>query len=440
MTFLRRISQFLFPSAPPPPAALPGSVLPAASPAPASASDQRLERALGRLRSSDAQSYARDGAMQDADALLQEGETGAARALLTAALGEHPSNPLRERLARVLMLRGEQDVAERLLKVLAADPEYAHHAEMQLGQLAEDAGRTADARRHYERALAITPDNQVAREKARRLRAREESVAGLSSGAFDALSRLWGEAAAAGRYVVQSEVGRGGAATLFHALEISTGRAVALKVFHPRGDPELRAERIRREASLAARFNVPSIVPVLDVFPERDVMVMPYYPGGSLKGLLGKGPLPAAQALRLVADVADALALVHAHGVAHLDVKPSNVLMDGMQPVLTDFGAAGAQEMGQAAGTPPYMAPEILQLSRADARSDLYALGVVMVECLTGTPGTQLPAFVDSGNAHERGAALLCHKLTQENPDDRLQSARAVADACLLLAELAERG
>lgn len=427
---------WLFSSRTPSPASRPAGAQEQVEDQPQSPAEQRAANALESLKRPNAAAYAQQSAMADAQALVDAGETGLAVDVLAAVLVQRPENPVRAALVKVLLMQGAFEVASRLLVILAADPEFARDAELKLGELAEDSGRLPDARRHYERAMALEPDHPLARERSRRLRAKAEQDQAGQDGAFHALSRVWGEAAAGGRFDVQEEVGRGGAATLFRARERATGRDVALKVFHPRGDPLLRADRIRREAALTARFPMPGVVPILDVLPERDLIVMGFVPGGSLKLRLAHGPMPLAVALPMLEQVARVLDALHQAGVAHLDIKPSNVLMQGNAPVLADFGAAAAHDVGQAAGTPPYMAPEQRTGAAVGPKADLYAFGVMLVECVTGHPATAIPAWVDSGHPGERALAMLARSLTQEDPSLRPPSAAAVADALLWAASL----
>ncbi|MEW5852433.1 MAG: protein kinase [Myxococcota bacterium] len=429
-SFLKRLTQSLWgPPAPAP--SLPVTTEPV--PTELTPAQRMHQVAAESLRSVDAPAYVRHQARADAEALLALGETGLARSLLVDALAVEPVSALRELLARVLLQRGETHLAQPLLEALAQDPRHAAAAELQLGQLAEDAGDARSARRHYERALALRPADPLARERARRLRAREEGEAGLPRQAWAAMSRMWGEAAAAGRYSVVEEIGRGGAATLFRARELGTSREVALKLLHPRGDPALRRQRLVREAALAARFTSELVVPILEVVPERDLMVMPYLHEGSLRMRLAQRALPPREAFHLVAELAWALALLHAGGVAHLDVKPSNVLLRRGRPVLADFGAASARELGQAAGTRPYMAPEAM-VQPADHRADLYALGVVLVECLTGTPSADARPLTTTGNASSQAAAQLVKRLCHPDPEQRLGDARTAAQLFAALA------
>jgi serine/threonine-protein kinase len=193
-------------------------------------------------------------------------------------------------------------------------------------------------------------------------------------------------------------LGRGGMGAVYLAHELALDRDVAIKVLPPEfaGAPELR-ERFRREARTAARLNHPNIVP-LYTFGEVDGLmyfVMGYVAGESLAGRLKReGALAPDEAYSLLADIADALSYAHRHGVVHRDIKPDNILIDGESgsPRLTDFGIAKAAASdaqltmtGQMIGTPAYMSPEqALGSPEADARSDIYSLGVVAYEMVSG--------------------------------------------------------
>jgi len=196
-------------------------------------------------------------------------------------------------------------------------------------------------------------------------------------------------------YEIQGELGRGGMATVYLAVQLSLSRSVALKVLAPHlaNDP-VDKERFLREARFAANLHHPHIVEIHDV-GEADgtpFMAMGYEPGGTAAAVEGTVLAPGA-ALRMVRDIAGALDYAHQQGVVHRDVKPENILLrkDG-SCVLTDFGIAlsatqlsGLTHEGTSIGTPHYMSPEQLRGEKVDGRSDLYSLGVVLYQLLTGT-------------------------------------------------------
>jgi serine/threonine protein kinase/DNA-binding beta-propeller fold protein YncE len=197
-----------------------------------------------------------------------------------------------------------------------------------------------------------------------------------------------------GPYRVIERLGRGGMATVYKAYQPSLDRYVALKVLpaHLTDEPGF-AERFRREARAVAKLEHPHILAVHDYGQEGDLtyIAMRYVEGGTLKALLGK-PLDLPVIMHLIGQIAEALDYAHEHGVIHRDVKPSNVLLDrGNWTLLTDFGVARMVEStqqltgtGVGVGTPAYMSPEQGQGKKVDRRSDVYSLGVVLYEMLTG--------------------------------------------------------
>jgi len=194
-------------------------------------------------------------------------------------------------------------------------------------------------------------------------------------------------------YDIQRELGRGGMATVYLAVQLSLSRSVALKVLAPHlaRDPVDR-ERFLREARFAANLHHPHIVEIHDV-GEADgtpFMAMGYEPGGTAAAIEGK--IAPAAVLRMVRDIAGALDYAHRQGVVHRDVKPENILLrsDG-SCVLADFGIAlsatqlsGLTHEGTSVGTPHYMSPEQLRGEKVDGRADLYSLGVVFYRLLVG--------------------------------------------------------
>jgi tetratricopeptide (TPR) repeat protein len=205
-----------------------------------------------------------------------------------------------------------------------------------------------------------------------------------------------------GKYQLVERLGRGGMADVYRGYQPGLDRFVAVKVLHPHLSEEADfITRFQREAKSVASLHHPHIVQVFD-FDMQDghyYMVMEYIEGGkTLKEILHElgterqGPA-VAQTLDIVAKVADALEYAHSQGMIHRDIKPSNILVRNLaQPVLGDFGIArivgqtGLTGSGAMIGTPAYMSPEQGRGEQADARSDIYALGIVLYEMLTGKP------------------------------------------------------
>ncbi|KAA3664938.1 MAG: serine/threonine protein kinase [Chloroflexi bacterium] len=199
-----------------------------------------------------------------------------------------------------------------------------------------------------------------------------------------------------GRYHIQKELAKGGMATIFIAVDPSFGRRVAVKVL-PHAllhDPMFRT-RFEREAKTVATLEHPYIVPVHDFGEEngQPYLVMKLMTGGSLGDLLSKGPLSKKEIEQIMSRITQALEVAHTKGIVHRDLKPGNILFDQYgQAFLSDFGIArmtsDAQatltKTGGAVGTPGYMSPEQIQGKPVDGRSDIYALGVLLFEMVTG--------------------------------------------------------
>ena len=198
-----------------------------------------------------------------------------------------------------------------------------------------------------------------------------------------------------GAYKILESVGEGGMAVVYKGFQESLNRYVAIKVL--RGDLAQNQEfiaRFRREALAVAALSHPNLLHVYDAGRDHGVyyIIMDYVPGGSLHDLIGFGPVEPGRAVSIAAQVADALDSAHRRGLIHRDVKPSNILMaeDG-RPLLTDFGIAKAlhestqlTHTGASIGTPAYMAPEQAEGQSTDGRTDIYALGIVLFEMLSG--------------------------------------------------------
>jgi serine/threonine-protein kinase len=214
----------------------------------------------------------------------------------------------------------------------------------------------------------------------------------------DDLDRL--KAALADRYAIEREVGRGGMATVYLAVDLKHHRKVAVKVLRPDLAATLGVERFNREITIAAALTHPHILTLHDSGEADGFLyyIMPYVEGPTLRHrLVREGELPVAEAVRILRDVADAVAAAHAQGVVHRDLKPENVMLSGRHALVVDFGVAkavseatGRHELttkGVALGTPAYMAPEQAAADPlTDHRADLYALGVMAYEMLTGEP------------------------------------------------------
>jgi eukaryotic-like serine/threonine-protein kinase len=207
------------------------------------------------------------------------------------------------------------------------------------------------------------------------------------------------EASKLGRYAIQSELGRGAMGVVYKATDTALERTVAVKTVNmalERDGAEKYEARFYQEARAAGSLNHPNIVTVYDVGKEGNVayMAMEFIEGQELRSLLAEGrALPVSQAVSIAAQVAEGLAYAHQHGVVHRDIKPANIMVLTDGPVkITDFGIARMRasndeltQSGMMLGSPKYMSPEQVIGKRADHRSDIFSLGVIVYETLTGS-------------------------------------------------------
>ena len=198
-------------------------------------------------------------------------------------------------------------------------------------------------------------------------------------------------------YRLDATVARSGMATLFKATDLRDGRPVAIKVPHPEmeADPVL-VERFRREQEIGQELDHPGVVKTYDGEDRsRLYMVIEWVDGRLLRSILNQEPrLPIDRATDLVLQICDALDTMHKHGVVHRDLKPENIMVDSEDRIkLIDFGIAMKEAARRitfvdmsALGTPDYISPEQVKGQRGDQRSDIYSLGVMFYEMLTGEP------------------------------------------------------
>ena len=262
-------------------------------------------------------------------------------------------------------------------------------------------------------------------------------------------------------YSLDRELGGGGMSRVFLARDVRLGREVVVKVLSPELAEGVSMERFERELRIAARLQHPNIVPLLAAGDSDGLpyYTMPFVRGESLRARLDAGTLAPRTAIRLLGDVAHALAYAHAEGVVHRDIKPENVLLADGIAVVTDFGISKAldlarlrqpgdalTQLGMALGTPAYMAPEQAAGDPdADLRADLYAWGVVAYECLAGAhpfAGKRTSHAYITAHMIERpapvgerspslstGVATIVMQCLEKDREARPTSARALVDA-----------
>jgi len=263
------------------------------------------------------------------------------------------------------------------------------------------------------------------------------------------------------QYRLEREVGAGGMATVYAARDVRHDRLVAVKVLRPDVCPATGAARFLREIRIAAQLTHPHILPLIDSGDASGLLfyVLPYIDGETLRQRLSRtGAMPPHEVVTVIRHVLEALDYAHAHGVVHRDIKPENVLVSDRHALVMDFGIARAiggpdtetavgtllTAVGTAIGTPAYMAPEQVAGGVVDHRADLYAVGVLAYEMLTGqlpftapTPHEMMAAHVTAApapllqrapSAPPRLAAVVMRCL-EKRPEDRWQRAGELLEA-----------
>ncbi|MBI3792154.1 MAG: serine/threonine protein kinase, partial [Gemmatimonadetes bacterium] len=263
-----------------------------------------------------------------------------------------------------------------------------------------------------------------------------------------------------GAYTLEQELGGGGMSRVFVARENALGREVVVKIL-PTDVAGVSVERFKREIMTAARLQHPHIVPLLNAGEVDGVpyFTMPFVKGEGLRQRLrSHGALETSEAVRLMRDVASALAYAHKEGVVHRDIKPDNVLLSGGSATVTDFGVAKAlrdaaaapsgdgalTQMGIALGTPMYMAPEQAAADPGvDHRADLYSFGVMAYEMLAGQPPFIAPTAENLAYQHLSVAPRSVTELRPSVPSSvaeavRRALAKSPADRFSTVAQFAE--
>ena len=364
------------------------------------------------------------------------------RALELAVADERP--PLLLALGQLLTARAHYDVAARHLQEAAATPAVAVEARRQLVVALAGLG-LADAAREALRQLRAD-DPTVAPELSEYLRQQAATRPAPSERQRELV---------AGRYRLETLLGAGAAGRVFRAVDETTGRTVAIKMYFAAGARGSAAyERFVRETKLASGLRHPALVEVYEASLDHGFLVMEYLPGGSLAQRLASGErLGGAQVRRMALELLGGLELAHHRGVVHRDVKPANVFFDGRGAAkLGDFGVAHLIDLGQTQtggliGSLAYMSPEQITGAPITIAADLYGLGVTVFEALTGRLPFLGPDFVAQhlGEPAPAPSAVapdvapgwdpICAQLLAKGPSERfpsLAAARAALEAIAL--------
>ena len=392
----------------------------------------------------------------EAERAEQAGDLAAATAALRRHLGSTPGDARsRLRYARLLMACGERAAARHELEALdladAVDDAIAADANRLLAELDESDGVPGRAAQRWERLLADDIDDPQARARLRRLNAGD--LPPLAEGA--AATLVSPEGVQALRYRLLRELGRGATSAVYLAHDEVLDIPIALKVLHPQLAGPARSDARRRffaEARLAAALRHPGVIAIYDLDETARTLSMEYIAGGTLRARLRQpaataGAPDAGEIFAIARSLLAALAYVHERGIAHGDIKPSNLLLRAPGVVVVaDFGIAqllastpGPRSNDAPAGTPLYLAPEQFQGAPASAATDLYAAGAILWELLMGRPLRDQSTLV-AGRLHDAtplapaviarlgagGAALAetIEALTRRLPAERPSSSR----------------
>ena len=337
--------------------------------------------------------------LDDADRAERIGDFAAAAVALRGHIQRHPEDARsRLRFATVLISLGERAAARNTLvpiEAAGADDPMGREATRRLADLDEAEGAVIAAVERWERILADDIDDPQARTRLALLRPAQhdgeivESQTLASPAGVDAL-----------RFRLLRELGRGATATVYLARDGGLGLDVALKVLHPQLAGSGRSDALRRffaDARVTASIRHPGVVAIYDIDENARAVAMELIGGGTLRQRLREHPggLPTAELRATARTLMAALVHVHASGIVHGDLKPSNLLLRGPgEVVLADFGAAeltgGARAAGggagAAGGTPLYFAPEQFHGAPSSVACDLYAVGAILWEASTGRP------------------------------------------------------
>jgi len=391
-----------------------------------------------------AQAYANNNQFTEAATYyLHGGERGAAiDALRKIRPGAKDYNSACLKIASLLLEDGKADRALSAARKISDDPREVGNAALDRlyweGRCLEDLDRGKEALEVYERLAQIAPDHEdVGQRLAAPLKQSSGNARELSPG-----KRV------ADRYDIVAELGRGGMGCVYRARDRELDEDVAIKVvLHPGGKGSIEEARLIREVQICRKITHPNIVRVYDIgrFDDGLFISMELLKGESLAELISReGALPLERAKQILVDILAGVHEAHSQKVVHRDLKPHNIFLTAERTKVLDFGIAQGQSFdtrltmtGQAMGTPLYMAPEQLQGQPVDERTDLYSLGIVAYEMLSGTTpfegnnpavvaldhvGKPPPDLREKRPGLPEPWAEWIHRLLSKAPDQRLPS------------------
>ena len=349
----------------------------------------------------------------------------------------------RMELARIYLRRKMWTAAIAELRITRTNPKFKKESLYLLGNCFEEKKAYGKARENYEYVLAMDYYYRNTLERLSKIEDKERQQSGgaptvMFLTAQNELSNLLQD-----RYEIVRELGRGGAGAVYQAVDLKLKRDVAVKIIHQQaGRNRSGVAGILREAQVAARLKHQNIVDVYDVDTEAQFIAMEFIDGGTLRDALNTTRLTLDQIRAVISQLCTALQFAHTQGILHRDIKPANIFITAKKRIkLGDFGIAHQTKIEQNAftqlsaqiGTLPYMSPEQVRSEGLSAASDIYAVGVVFYEMLTGAPPF-LQGDIAYHHLHSQPKApgisndldKIVLRCLQKDPAARFQSAEAL--------------
>lgn len=394
---------------------------------------QEVRKIKGKLtRDQVGLGFVRSDAFDNALATLDEaGLTGLADELYADALLIHPNARHKNDLGQRLLSRGRTQEAQGIFAQLTTDTHFAHNAFKKLARIAERTNKSLLASRYLECALAWDFQDPEIHARLNRL---SQGLGRKRRSNYLLTSLVRGAKVVGEGFQLRKHLGRGGAATVYHALVTGTQQEVAIKVFHRSSDSKRFQQKALGEARFTAQISHPHVVSIFDVNPEKGFLVMAFCSGGSLRDKLKQKKPSLDETIDMAIVLLRTLADIHERGFAHLDIKPSNILFEHHLPYFSDFGVALKRHEKIPTGTQAYMAPE-QKLGEVDQASDVFAMGLVLTECILGhrpKNGTRALHLPNLPKGPKRWALeSMLQNMSAKRPDERPKNLRRQAEAFL---------